>query len=127
MVGINKYLIYGLIGLSVFGYMYYLGEKVDTQATTITKLSDDLVAEQTKVIKMRDSIEDVQKRASELSKRYNGIDSKLSTRVTDLESKIGRGSVVVKKPTLVELKINKSYGEFADRFDCEMGITKCVK
>lgn len=125
-MNINKYLIYALLGLSMFGYVYYLDDKVDRQATTISQLSDDLVAEQTKVIKMRDSIEEVQKRASELSKRYGGIDSKLSTRVTDLESKIGRGSVVAKKPTLVERKINKSYSEFANRFDCEMGITKCV-
>lgn len=124
-INLNKDIIMLLGILGIAGYIYYLDYRVDSQKIVINDLTQSLQSEQAKLKKINADITEIQNTAKSINTAFNDIDTNLDKKVKSLESKIGRNSIIVKKPELIETKINNSYKEFANRFDCEIGAKKC--
>lgn len=103
----------------LFGSGWYMINKIESQATTISELTQTVEKTTSRLTAIEASIDDFKAQASEYSQTEEKSNRELSKRLGTLESNAGRGKKAIdKKPKLVEKLIQKDYAEFGVRMDC---------
>lgn len=71
---------------------------------------------------LQESIQDVLESHSSITAKQQEIALEIDSKRLELEQYIGRTKTVIAKPKLVETKLNRSYQEFANEFECSTGV-----
>lgn len=105
-----------------------LGYGLKVQIENVGELKSKLVQIQQEKIDLENQIENEKSRSIVLNNKVSDAVSNYNKIKGELDSHKRRYSVIVKKPGLVELKINKSFNSFMNEMYCSTGDKeKCSK
>lgn len=121
---ITKLKIFGgvLLFISLLGYLYY-NEIINHGST-----KKELASVQTELLNIKEKISKLDKDRVEVETKLSSIVLDVNKDIRELESFKGRESVLMAKPGLVEIKINKSFSSTQQQLACATGdINLCQK
>lgn len=109
---------------ALFLGMWYQHEAIGALKDQAKTSNESLESAKQEIIDIRDDYAKIQERTLDLSDSVNDIVREAAATKSLLQSYAGRENVVIKKPTLIESRVNKASDATFDRLSCTTGACK---